>query len=66
MRVLRVSRKMKLTTLVITTLGITSLAILITGGILGSPLLIGVGVAGLALTCGFCLGVRRPQTLSYA
>ncbi len=63
MRVLRTQKKKPMTKLAMSVLAVASVATLIAGGILMNPLLIGGGVAGLFLTCGAVVSVRRPQAL---
>lgn len=65
MRVMRVSKKPKISTLVIASLGITSLVLLILGGVWGGPILLGAGVAGLVCTCAALLGTRRIDIVTF-
>jgi hypothetical protein len=65
MRMMRVSTKgttPRMTPLVIASLGITSLGLLIAGGLSGNPILLGAGVATLLLSCGAILSTRREPT----
>jgi len=64
MRMMRVSKKSKVPTLVIASLGITSLVLLITGGVLGGPIIIGSGIALLVCTCGFAVAIRTSHQSS--
>lgn len=63
MRVIR-QKKKKVTTHVILLMGITSLGVMIGGAIVANPILIGAGLAGVILTCGMTVSLKKPvQTL---
>ena len=61
MRVIRMQKKRIIPKLVILCIGLTSVAILIGGLVTGNVFLIGGGAAGLFLTCGGSLGLRRQE-----
>jgi hypothetical protein len=63
MRVLRTPKQKSRTKLVMSVLAIASVATLISGGILMNPILLGAGIAGLFLSCGAVVAVRRPQPM---
>jgi hypothetical protein len=59
-------RKQKLMTkLVIAFFAVTSVAVLVAGGVLGNPILLGAGIAGLIFTCGAGISMNRPDGPSY-
>ncbi len=64
MRSIVVRKKMKRTKLVIAAAAVTSLAVLIAGGVLMNPICIGAGVAGLFLSCGAAVSLK-PRTPQY-
>ena len=63
MRSIKVKKKIKRTKLVIAAAALTSVAVLIAGGVLMNPICIGAGVAGLFLSCGTAVSLkpRVPQ-----
>ncbi len=61
MRVIRTKKRLLSSKLVILSLGLTSVAFLIGGLITGQVILIGAGAAGLFLTGGACIGLRKPD-----
>ncbi len=65
MRVLRVVKKKPMAKLAMSLLAVASVATLISGGILMNPILIGAGVAGLFLSCGAAVSMRRRTSLDY-
>lgn len=60
MRMLKVKRERNKTKLVIAAFALTSLAVLIAGGILFNPICLGAGVAGLFLSCGAAVSLKSP------
>ena len=65
MRVIRVVKKKPMAKLAMLLLAVASVATLISGGILMNPILIGAGVAGLFLSCGAAVSMRRRTALDY-
>jgi hypothetical protein len=65
MRVIRVVKKKPMAKLVMTLLAVASVATLISGGMLMNPILIGAGVAGLFLSCGAVVSMKRRTALDY-
>ena len=63
MRVLHVEKKKRaqkfMTKLVIAFFAVTSVAVLIAGGVLGNPILVGAGIAGALFACG--AGISRSR-----
>ena len=55
---LKVKRQMYKTKLVIAAFALTSLVVLIAGGILLNPICLGAGVAGLFLACGAAVSLK--------
>ena len=68
MRVLRVSKKTNKTKLTIGILSVVSIAVVITGGILAYPIMMGAGVAGCIFLCGtmIAMGQTRMQNVYLA
>jgi hypothetical protein len=61
MRVIRTKKRHSSSKLVILSLGLTSVALLIGGLVTGQVILIGAGAAGLFLTGGAFIGLRKPD-----
>ncbi len=60
MRVIRVKKKTMSKTILIA-VGIASVVVLITGAVLFNPICLGAGAAGLFLSCGMAVGLKKPQ-----
>jgi hypothetical protein len=65
MRVLHVQKRKQtqklVTKLVIAFFAVTSVAVIIGGGVLGNPIMVGAGIAGLLFACGAGISGSRPS-----
>jgi hypothetical protein len=58
MRVVRIQKQTKPSQLLLGTLGIVGIGLLIAGGVLSNPILLGAGFAGLVFACGGCISSK--------
>jgi hypothetical protein len=69
MRVLHVEKRKRkqkfMTKLVIALFAVTSVAVLIVGGVLGNPILVGGGIAGFLFACGIGVSMSSRDRQAY-
>ena len=61
MRVIVIKKKKAMTKISLILFGVASLIVLATGAILFNPICLGAGAAGLFLSCGMVLGLKKRE-----
>jgi hypothetical protein len=61
MRVLHVNKKKQVSNAILVVFGVLGVGVIITGIVLGNPIVVGIGVGCIALGCAIGLGVKKKH-----